>query len=62
LGSIVLVNSVRVLGEGMGADHTVAAYGEYRIKRMILEIYDQMAEAIRSGTPYRSSFDPLGEE
>jgi hypothetical protein len=34
-----------------------AAHGEYRTKRLILEIYDQMAEAIRTGSPYRSPFD-----
>ena len=27
-------------------------FGEYRTKRVILEIYDEMAEAIRSGRPY----------
>jgi len=35
-----------------------ATYGEYRTKRMVLEIYDQMDEAIRTGTPYESPFDP----
>ncbi len=35
----------------------VAAHGEYRTKRLILEIYDQMADAIRTGTPYSSPFD-----
>ena len=34
-----------------------AAYGEYRTKRLILETYDAMAEAIASGTPYSSPFD-----
>ena len=33
----------------------IAAYGEYRTKRMILEIYDAMAEAIRTGVPYESN-------
>ncbi|NYJ02431.1 hypothetical protein HNR19_003129 [Nocardioides thalensis] len=33
------------------------AHGEYRTKRLILETYDQMAEAIASGTPYSSPFD-----
>ena len=37
----------------------VAAHGEYRTKRLILEIYDQMAEAQRTGTPYRSPIDDL---
>lgn len=35
----------------------IAAQGEYRTKRLILEIYDAMAEAERTGKPYQSSFD-----
>lgn len=34
-----------------------AVHGEYRTKRLILEIYDQMAEAIATGTTYVSPFD-----
>lgn len=34
-----------------------AAHGEYRTKRLILETYDAMAEAIAAGTPYTSPFD-----
>ncbi|MCK6548000.1 N-6 DNA methylase [Myxococcota bacterium] len=34
------------------------AYGEYRTKRLILEIYDAMAEAIRTGKPYETRLDP----
>jgi len=30
----------------------LAAHGEYRTKRMILEAYDAMAESIRTGVPY----------
>ncbi len=33
-------------------------YSEYRTKRVILEIYDVMAEAIRTGKPYRTVLDP----
>ncbi|MDF9717344.1 hypothetical protein [Nocardioides sp. ChNu-99] len=33
------------------------SHGEYRTKRLILETYDGMAEAIASGTPYTSPFD-----
>ena len=33
-------------------------YGEYRTKRVILEIYDAMAEAERSGNPYQTLLDP----
>jgi hypothetical protein len=33
-------------------------WGEYRTKRVILEIYDQMAEAVQTGTPYQTVLDP----
>lgn len=33
-------------------------FGEYRTKRVILEIYDAMAEAARTGKPYQSCLDP----
>lgn len=33
-------------------------FGEYRTKRLILEIYDQMTDAKRTGEPYRS---PVGD-
>lgn len=33
-------------------------YGEYRTKRLILDVYDRMAEAIRVGTPYQTILDP----
>ncbi|MEU4836854.1 Eco57I restriction-modification methylase domain-containing protein [Nocardia testacea] len=36
-----------------------AVYGEYRTKRLILEIYDAMAEAERAGVAYRSPFDEM---
>lgn len=35
----------------------VAEHGECRTKRMILEIYDAMAEAEATGIPYASPFD-----
>ena len=35
-----------------------AAYGEYRTKRVILEVYDAMAEAERTGVPYQTRLDP----
>ncbi|MGH7745286.1 MAG: Eco57I restriction-modification methylase domain-containing protein, partial [Candidatus Dormibacteria bacterium] len=35
-----------------------AKYGEFRTKRLILEVYDQMAEAIRTGEPYQTILDP----
>ncbi len=34
------------------------AHGEYRTKRVILEIYDEMAEAIRTGQPYQTRLNP----
>jgi hypothetical protein len=34
------------------------AHGEYRTKRVILEIYDEMAEAIRTGRAYQTRLDP----
>jgi hypothetical protein len=34
------------------------AYGEYRTKRVILEVYDALAEAIRTGKPYQTRLDP----
>jgi len=33
-------------------------FGEYRTKRLILEIYDTMAEASRTGKPYQTRLDP----
>src|SRR5690606_29720783 len=35
------------------------AYGEYRTKRVILEIYDALAKAAQTGKPYRTPLDPL---
>lgn len=32
-------------------------YGEYRTKRLILEIYDEMTEAFRTGVPYKTRLD-----
>ncbi|MCL2779674.1 MAG: N-6 DNA methylase [Polyangiaceae bacterium] len=36
-----------------------AAFGEYRTKRVILEVYDAMADAARTGTPYQTRLNPL---
>ncbi|MBW2097066.1 MAG: N-6 DNA methylase, partial [Deltaproteobacteria bacterium] len=33
-------------------------YGEYRTKRVILECYDTMAEAMKTGRPYQTILDP----
>jgi len=33
-------------------------YGEYRTKRVILECYDAMENAIRTGRPYQTILDP----
>ena len=35
-----------------------AKHGEYRTKRVILEIYDEMHHAIRTGIPYETRMDP----
>lgn len=34
------------------------AHGEFRTKRLILEYYDLLAEAIASGVPYQTPIDP----
>jgi hypothetical protein len=34
------------------------AHGTYRTKRVVLEIYDAMAEAARTGKPYQTPLDP----
>ncbi|GAB4273669.1 MAG: N-6 DNA methylase [Candidatus Promineifilaceae bacterium] len=34
------------------------AYGEYRTRRVILEIYDEMGAAIQSGRPYQTRLNP----
>jgi hypothetical protein len=34
------------------------AHGEFRTKRVILQIYDEMAEAARTGRPYVTRLDP----
>jgi len=35
-----------------------ARHGEYRTKRMILEIYDEMQQAMTTGQPYQTRLDP----
>jgi len=34
------------------------AFGEYRTRKVVLEMYDDMAEAIRTGKPYQTCVDP----
>jgi hypothetical protein len=36
-----------------------AAHGEYRTKRVILQIYDAMQHAIDTGKPYHTLLAPL---
>ena len=36
----------------------VKQYGEYRTKRVILEIYDEMRRAMETEQPYRTRLDP----
>ena len=38
--------------------HDEKAHGEYRTKRVILEIYDAMADAARTGKPCQTRLDP----
>jgi hypothetical protein len=37
-------------------------FGEYRTKKMILDVYEHMAEAERTGVPYRSSIADLEDD
>ena len=39
-------------------DRELKTYGRYRTKDTILEIYDEMAEAIRTGQAYQTRLDP----
>ena len=36
----------------------VEKWGDYRTKRVILEIYDALAESIRTSKPYQTRLDP----
>jgi hypothetical protein len=38
--------------------HDEEAYGEFRTQRVILEIYDDLQQAMSTGAPYRSRVDP----
>jgi hypothetical protein len=38
--------------------HNEEHYGEYRTKRVILEIYDDMQRAIETGVPYQTRLEP----
>jgi hypothetical protein len=48
-----VLDSFFVLRKYEESDH-----GEYRTKRVILEIYDAMAEAMRTGIPYQTRLSP----
>jgi hypothetical protein len=39
-------------------DRDVKTHGEYRTKRVILEIFDELALAIETGEPYQTRLDP----
>lgn len=39
-----------------------AEHGEYRTKRLVLEIYDEMAQAEAAGIPYASPFDEVHKQ
>jgi hypothetical protein len=36
----------------------IAAHGEYRTKRLIIEVFDAMQKAIDTGTSYQTILDP----
>ena len=36
----------------------VKAYGDYRTKLVILDLYDRMQQAIDTGEPYQTVLDP----
>jgi hypothetical protein len=38
--------------------HDEKAHGEYRTKRVILELYDALAESTRTATPYQTRLNP----
>jgi hypothetical protein len=40
------------------ARHEKAKYGEYRTKRVVLQCYDAMQQAITTGEPYRTLLEP----
>lgn len=39
-------------------DRDVRSHGEFRTKRLILEIYDELAEAVATGQPYQTRLNP----
>jgi hypothetical protein len=39
-------------------NNEIKKYGEYCTQRLVLQSYDAMAEAIRTGTPYQTLLDP----
>lgn len=41
-----------------GLQRDKAMLGEYRTARVILEVYDRMADAARTGIPYVTLLDP----
>ena len=53
-----VLDSFPVLRKYEEAPPEKGGYGEFRTKRMVLEFYDQMAEAARTGVPWRSPLDP----
>ncbi len=42
----------------LARDRDAAEFGEYRTKRVILEIYDAMEQAVSSGAQYQTRLDP----
>jgi hypothetical protein len=49
----------QAVAELLGAGHEDwVAHGEYRIKRVIQEIYDEMQRAMETGVRYQTRLDP----
>ena len=53
-----VLDSFPVLRKYEEAPPEKGGYGEFRTKRMVLEFYDQMADAARTGVPWSSPLDP----
>ena len=49
-----VLDSFPVLRKYEEASPEKGGYGEFRTKRIVLDLYDQLAEAARTGTPWRS--------
>ena len=53
-----VVSSIQCLGGSPVKRKNKAARGEYRTKRVILEIYDATQQATETGQPYQTLLNP----